>query len=911
MLSSYLIDTLGTDSVSKARHKIGMEDQSLVCGFFCAKDDQSRKDARAIVQGLLLQIFIQRTDVLKKVKETFGSSLQHFERSVDTWWRILSFAARTARYRTLYVVIDALDECEARSRKKLLDRIAEALQEWNGMDTALQRRVKFVITGDPQLLLSQKLMVESSLQYHLNIEDFSQEMVDDVERVVDKRVDDLVDRLFCTAQQGHQLKISLCRHAENSFLWVTVVLNYIEESITFSTGLLDQILIDPPKDLNTAYARYFPLMSEQSVDPFKKLLHAMVACSRHLTLEELNIFVTITNQQSTYALEEDRQTHIGVVLKKAFGPMIRTGGSRVHFIHSSVKDFLLKLDREPSHPLHATHAVDLQSAHLTLASACIRYLLLDDLRKDIFSDESASKTSPTSPTSPVSSEAQDIPAQELDLLVDMFSIGEIDFLRDDEARHEAILPKISNHFQAYEYAATHWASHYAASESLSERWLREKARLLSQEGSWQLSNWYTFLRSTTYRSMPALTDVNPILVAAMFGHTRNLRELLENEVHSDITLTTALFWASCWGQAASVEVLLDHGVDPDVPKDQQTPLVAAADAGLMDILRLLIQTKRVDVNFMARGGRGPLSVAAERGHGDVASLLLQQEDIRVDDENRRGQTPFLVAAASGSANCVDIFIQDGRVNESHVDGRGRSALSLAAEEGFENIVKSILKIERMNLHSTDIYGRNALSYAAAKGRLLIVQYLVRSKLSISQCDEKGRNAISWASNSAKAVATNHTGTSTLRYLIEKDKEAAKVKDEYGWAPLAWAMDRPGYLDAVRALVEVGGVDVNQPDETRGRTVLSWAATEGFVAIVEYLLTIPDIKENSTDGDGRTPISYAASNGRLDVVRILAKRKNLDFRLPDSSGRTPLDWAALNGEEEVVQVLRGLERADGF
>ena len=906
ILCSYLINLLGVDPVREAEDKV--KDLTLVCGFFCVKDDQSRRDACAIIQGLLLRIFIQRRDVLKKVKDTFGSSIRQFERSIDTWWRIFSFAIRTARCQTLYVVIDALDECEERSKKKLLDQVAETLQEWNDKDSTLQRRVKFIITGDPQVVLSQKLMVESSNQYRLNIEDCSQDMENDVERVVNKRVDDLVDRLFCTAQQGDKLKSSLRRHAENSFLWVTVVLTYIEQSIAFDPGHLRQILVDPPKDLNDAFCRYFPRVSEQSISLFKKLIHAMVASSRPLSLEELNVFVMITYQQSTYAIEEDKQIHMEVVLRKAFGPMIRIVDSKVHFIHSSVKDFLLNLHRDSSHPLHATHAVDLQSAHLTLASACVRYLLLNDFKKPLFNNDSASKSTPTSPVSP---EAQDMPDQESELLFDMFSTGEVDFLRDADARHEAILPTVSDRFRAYEYAAMHWTSHYALSECIAEDSLREKARLLSQEGSWQLSNWYTFLLSATHRSLPALTEVKRISIAAMFGHTKNLQELLERGQSSGVNLTDALFWASCLGQSACAKVLLDHGVDPDVPKDQQTPLFVAAYTGHTKIVRMLIETRRVDINFKDRGGRTPLLVAAEQGHDDIAGLLLQQKNLRVDDMNHRGQTPFLVATASGSVNCLNIFIADGRVDVNHVDNSGRSALSIAAGEGLENVVKALLRIERMNLKSTDHYGRNALSYAAAKGQLPIVKYLIRSNLSISQSDENGRNAISWASNSAEAVATNHTGTSTLRYLIEKDREAAREPDKAGWPPLHWAMERPGYLEAVRALVEVGGVDVNHRDRTRRRSVLSWAAAEGYAEIVDYLLTIPNIEKNLPDEGGRTPLSYAATNGRLDVVRIFTKREHLDYRLPDSSGRTPLDWATLNGQEEVVEELKKLEGVCGF
>jgi ankyrin repeat protein len=136
---------------------------------------------------------------------------------------------------------------------------------------------------------------------------------------------------------------------------------------------------------------------------------------------------------------------------------------------------------------------------------------------------------------------------------------------------------------------------------------------------------------------------------------------------------------------------------------------------------------------------------------------------------------------------------------------------------------------------------------------------------------------------------NHSRETTPALALWDNKqggEAAGVPDNDGLISLAWAMDRPGYLDDVKTLIEVGGVRVNQQDRIRGRPVLSWAATEEYVEIVEYLLTVQGIEENLRDNDGRTPLSYAASNGRRDVVRILTKRDRHDACLPDSSGRTP-------------------------
>ena len=108
------------------------------------------------------------------------------------------------------------------------------------------------------------------------------------------------------------------------------------------------------------------------------------------------------------------------------------------------------------------------------------------------------------------------------------------------------------------------------------------------------------------------------------------------------------------------------------------------------------------------------------------------------------------------------------------------------------VVKALLRAKRLDAHSTD-KDEGALSYAAAKGKLLIVRYLVRSNLSSAQRGKNGRDAISWASNSAKSIARNRAGTSTLGYMVKQDGEAASVPDNDGLTSLAWAMYRPGLM----------------------------------------------------------------------------------------------------------------------
>lgn len=905
ILCSYLKDALELNTSQRLHQGSSTKDQALVSYFFCVKDDQSRGDACSLLRGLLLRIFLQRTDVLKKVRAFFGSTKSHFDQTFEKLWKIFSFAADTAQCQTIYIVIDALDECEERSRDKLLHRIAETLQEWNESEQILERRVKFIITSQPHLIPIWNAISRSSKQHRLKIEDRPQDMVDDVARVIEKRVNDLVARRFCTTQEGDHLKSSLRHHAENSFLWVNIILDDIEKGIEYSRTSLERVLRDPPKDLKAAYSRYFPPIAEKHFTLFRKLVDLMVSCSKPLTIDELNIFVTITNQPTTRAVEEVKKPYMEAILERAFGALVRTSDSRVYFVHSTVKEFLFGLQEDVSHPLHESHRAELQSAHLTIACACIRYLLLEDFRKDLF-DVNESSTE-KSPTSPISSDAQSSLAQDTESLNDMFSVADINFLRDEEALHEAIRPIVSSRFPAYEYAALNWTHHYSMCEAIAEQKIHENAKLLSQKSSPQFSNWYNYALSAARTTMPSLLEVNPVLIAAIFGHTRNLRDLLENDEQLSVPIrTTALFWATYKGQVSTVKLLLEYATPPDSPKEQQTPLFVAAYGGFTEIVDMLIATEQVDVNFQGRRGRTPLLVAAEQGHEDTVARLLQHKGVQVDDADYNGWTPFLAAAFSGSLGCLNMLIDSGQCDPNHVDRSNRCALSYAAEEGRLDVVKVLLRSGKINATLADKYGRTALSYAAAKGHLPIVRLLVQAKLQISDRDEKGRNAISWAANSAAAARKNRDGVSVLNYLIKKDKMAARAADVSGWTPLAWAMESPGHLDAVKALIEIGGVDVNHRDDTSGRPVLSWAATEGYLEIVTYLLEVPDINVNLTDKTGRTPLSYAAANGRLDVVRLLIAREHVDPHLADLLGRTPLRWASQCGNEAVVKELKTLE-----
>ena len=135
----------------------------------------------------------------------------------------------------------------------------------------------------------------------------------------------------------------------------------------------------------------------------------------------------------------------------------------------------------------------------------------------------------------------------------------------------------------------------------------------------------------------------------------------------------------------------------------------------------------------------------------------------------------------------------------------------------------------------------------------------------------------------------------------------KLKGQYGRTPLSWAAGN-GYEAMVKLLLEKGAdletkasIDPDLKDSQSGRTPLSWAAGNGHEAMVKLLLETGKVDVESQDKNGRTPLSWATGNGHEAVVKLLLE-KGAELETKSSNGRTPLSWAAGNGHEAVAKLL---------
>ncbi|KAH6902662.1 ankyrin repeat-containing domain protein [Coprinopsis sp. MPI-PUGE-AT-0042] len=185
------------------------------------------------------------------------------------------------------------------------------------------------------------------------------------------------------------------------------------------------------------------------------------------------------------------------------------------------------------------------------------------------------------------------------------------------------------------------------------------------------------------------------MIASEQGHVAILRHLLKvpdlniNARHVDGW--DALLWAVCFGRTDAVRLLLKvPGVDADGIDDDR-PLVNAAHRGHTDIVKLLLDVPYIDINKTNRGGGTALHCAAISGRIEIARLLLQVSNINVNAMSESADaTALMYASRAGHTEVVNLLLAFPGIVVDAVDRDGRTALSSAFQNGHQEVVVLIL-----------------------------------------------------------------------------------------------------------------------------------------------------------------------------------------------------------------------------
>ncbi|KAH6903958.1 ankyrin repeat domain-containing protein 28 [Coprinopsis sp. MPI-PUGE-AT-0042] len=191
---------------------------------------------------------------------------------------------------------------------------------------------------------------------------------------------------------------------------------------------------------------------------------------------------------------------------------------------------------------------------------------------------------------------------------------------------------------------------------------------------------------------------------------------------------TALLLACDWGYLEAVKLLLEFpGIDINAVDDGgRTALICATSEGHLDVVKRLLGFPGIDINAADEDGWTALVHAVQQGHIEVAKLLLGLPDIHINAGDEDGCTALIRAAEYGHPEVVKHLLDAPGIDINRVYEKNEwTALMVAAYRGHTDIVKQLLNAPGIDVNVVSKPGGDtALSHASKQGHREIVDLLL-------------------------------------------------------------------------------------------------------------------------------------------------------------------------------------------
>ncbi|KAL9078305.1 MAG: hypothetical protein Q9157_002768 [Trypethelium eluteriae] len=314
--------------IEEMSHRITADKSSATMAyFFCQNTLQELNSAAAIVRGLTYLLVDQKPELVGHLRRHYdqrGSDMFEGSNTIYELWRTLMEVLGDVALPKVYLLVDALDECDSTSSDIFLRLLLQASKS--------SQKVKWIISSRNEWHIREHL--ESPIAAHdTSLELNSTHVAKAVDALIASKVDDLARRKRYTEGMVQSVRNRLTCKADRTFLWVALVCKELEKMPARRVlTAVEQF----PAGLKPLYGRMMELVrndeNEEEVELRLRLLRTVTLTLRPLDLNEVSIIG---------GFERDFCEVRGYMedLVQSCGSFLTISKDIVSFVHQSAKDF--------------------------------------------------------------------------------------------------------------------------------------------------------------------------------------------------------------------------------------------------------------------------------------------------------------------------------------------------------------------------------------------------------------------------------------------------------------------------------------------------------------------------------------------------------------------------------------------
>jgi NACHT domain len=332
--------------------------------FFCQNTIQELNNAVSIIRGLTYLLAKQNPALThhlrKRYDDTNRSPFEGFN-ALQGLWNMLLEISHDPSLPRVYLLVDALDECDSESLGIFLKLLSAS---------ELSGKVKWVVTSRNETRIVEHHRCHPA--HEMSLELNSSHVSKAVKSFIDFKVRELAVRKRYDSELQASVRDYLTDNAEGTFLWVALVCKALESVLA---GTTERVLKTFPAGLEPLYERMMGQIEHErdfaEVGLCKQILCTVTLACRPLCLNEIGIIA---------GLPEDVSNNLQYLqgLVESCGAFLTLREQTVYLVHQSAKDYFITGKGSNIFPFGQIKTHD-QLAHRSLR------LMLATLKRDVCS----------------------------------------------------------------------------------------------------------------------------------------------------------------------------------------------------------------------------------------------------------------------------------------------------------------------------------------------------------------------------------------------------------------------------------------------------------------------------------------------------------------------------------------------